>query len=511
MFRKLRNNIGAVILIAILGLILLGAAYVNVGPTTYFDGDVGVPAGYGYYINDVLLTYSDVNAQQADAALTSISGLTYVEDSFIKFIANDTYTVRTLAEVRTDLGLVIGTNVQAYDAGLTSLAGLTYASPSFIKVTATDVYAIRTIAETKTDLSLNYVENLKVKLDGTAAPGVSNDNTEGYAVGSRWIDITNDKEYVALDVSTGAAVWTETTGAGGGATAFTGLTDTPANYTGSSLKHVRVNVGETALEFVTLGGGGDMLKATYDTDEDGDIDVAAGGTEKSSWTLYAIPYLSGTTAFGEIPIGTAECALTVNAGANGYDWTLFDLSLYYLKTEMDSFSELQAIISDKTLVNTTDKLSVFGATTSAELAGVVSDETGTNKLVYSDSPTIASPTITGDLGGELDAGAHSIGFTLQSTTGDGTTTIDWRLGNKFKFTFGAQNETFTFTAPTNPCTLMLTLIQDATGSRTVTWPATVKWPGGTAPTLTTTANARDKIALDWDGTQYDGVCSKDFK
>jgi hypothetical protein len=118
---------------------------------------------------------------------------------------------------------------------------------------------------------------------------------------------------------------------------------------------------------------------------------------------------------------------------------------------------------------------------------------------------------TPELGGELDAGAHSIGFTQQTATGDGTTTIDWKLGNKFKFTFGAQNETFTFTEPSNPCTLMLTLIQDATGSRTVTWPATVKWPGGTAPTLTTTANARDKIALDWDGTQYDGMSGLDFK
>jgi len=58
---------------------------------------------------------------------------------------------------------------------------------------------------------------------------------------------------------------------------------------------------------------------------------------------------------------------------------------------------------------------------------------------------------------------------------------------------------------------MLTLIQDGTGGRTVTWPATVKWPGGVAPTLTTTANARDKVALDWDGTQYDGQCAKDFK
>lgn len=112
---------------------------------------------------------------------------------------------------------------------------------------------------------------------------------------------------------------------------------------------------------------------------------------------------------------------------------------------------------------------------------------------------------------EIDIGAHSVGFTLQTATGDGTTTIDWRLGNKFQFTFGAQNDTFTFTAPSNPGTLMLTVIQDGTGSRTITWPGTVKWAGGVAPTLTTAGGSRDKIALDWDGTQYDAVASLDFK
>lgn len=41
----------------------------------------------------------------------------------------------------------------------------------------------------------------------------------------------------------------------GGTTTFTGLTDTPASYTGEALKVVRVNAGETALEFVAAGGG----------------------------------------------------------------------------------------------------------------------------------------------------------------------------------------------------------------------------------------------------------------
>jgi hypothetical protein len=52
------------------------------------------------------------------------------------------------------------------------------------------------------------------KYDATVAPTVSNDNTQGYAVGSRWVDITADKGYECVDASTGAAVWLETTGGG---------------------------------------------------------------------------------------------------------------------------------------------------------------------------------------------------------------------------------------------------------------------------------------------------------
>lgn len=55
----------------------------------------------------------------------------------------------------------------------------------------------------------------ETNLNAVAAPGVNDDITLGYTVGSRWIDITNDKEYVCLDNTNGAAVWIETTQAGG--------------------------------------------------------------------------------------------------------------------------------------------------------------------------------------------------------------------------------------------------------------------------------------------------------
>ncbi|MCJ7790543.1 MAG: hypothetical protein MUP69_10300 [Candidatus Atribacteria bacterium] len=113
--------------------------------------------------------------------------------------------------------------------------------------------------------------------------------------------------------------------------------------------------------------------------------------------------------------------------------------------------------------------------------------------------------------GELDMNDASVGFTLQTLTGDGTDDIDWRLGIKFAFTFTDTNEVITFTHPTNPCNLTLQLKQDAVGSRTVTFDDDVWFPGGTHPTLTTTANAVDTICFFYNGTNFLGMSGLDFK
>lgn len=57
------------------------------------------------------------------------------------------------------------------------------------------------------------------------------------------------------------------------------------------------------------------------------------------------------------------------------------------------------------------------------------------------------------------------------------------------------NCTLTFPAAAAGKSFTVVLVQDATGSRTVTWPGTVLWPSGTAPTLTTTAAKRDVISF----------------
>ena len=66
------------------------------------------------------------------------------------------------------------------------------------------------------------------------------------------------------------------------------------------------------------------------------------------------------------------------------------------------------------------------------------------------------------------------------------------------------NCTFTFPTATSGKSFTLILKQDATGSRTATWPAAVKWPSGTAPTITSTASKSDKYIFTADGTNWIG-------
>jgi hypothetical protein len=57
---------------------------------------------------------------------------------------------------------------------------------------------------------------------------------------------------------------------------------------------------------------------------------------------------------------------------------------------------------------------------------------------------------------------------------------------------------------------ILKVIQGGSGSYTLTYPATVKWSGGSAPTLTTTVGKTDIITLFHDGTNFFGTYSLNY-
>ena len=96
-----------------------------------------------------------------------------------------------------------------------------------------------------------------------------------------------------------------------------------------------------------------------------------------------------------------------------------------------------------------------------------------------------------------------------------TPTVSLSGGGSFSLTLSA-NTTLTFAdAPaTGSAGFSLKIKQDASGSGyTVTWPASVQWPGGTAPELTATADKSDVFVFTTDdaGASFVGlVAGKDI-
>jgi hypothetical protein len=83
---------------------------------------------------------------------------------------------------------------------------------------------------------------------------------------------------------------------------------------------------------------------------------------------------------------------------------------------------------------------------------------------------------------------------ILSLTDGATITWDMSLGYNAKVTLGG-NRTLAVSNPVEGMTYSLGVNQDATGSRTMTWPASFNWGTTGAPTLTTTASKRDRITL----------------
>ncbi len=110
-------------------------------------------------------------------------------------VAWDTATARFINQTLAEIG------AQPLDAMLTALAALDSGQTGYIVNAASDTPLI-----------------VALKNNATAPPTVDDDVDLGYLPISIWVDVTNDKAYICLDNTDGAAVWTEITQSGGGGT-----------------------------------------------------------------------------------------------------------------------------------------------------------------------------------------------------------------------------------------------------------------------------------------------------
>jgi hypothetical protein len=123
---------------------------------------------------------------------------------------------------------------------------------------------------------------------------------------------------------------------------------------------------------------------------------------------------------------------------------------------------------------------------------------GTHKTDY-------LPLAGGTLSGDVDADDHVVSQmevkdyseTVVTTNSGSAYAVNLANGNIFELTL-TDNCILTFSNPPasgRAGSVTLILHQDGTGNRTVTWPASMTWASGTAPTLSTAANAIDIIQL----------------
>lgn len=153
------------------------------------------------------------------------------------------------------------------------------------------------------------------------------------------------------------------------------------------------------------------------------------------------------------------------------------------------------LTSSQTLTNKTISASSNTLTNVVTLTG---SQTLTNKTLT--APSITTPTIIKPLMDATDPTAQTY-----TPSGGGTATLDLSLANEHRITMPAGNITIALSNDTNAQKFIVSILQDGSGSRTVTWFTTIKWAGGSAPTLTTTGSKRDTFGFIRTGSgTYDG-------
>jgi hypothetical protein len=149
---------------------------------------------------------------------------------------------------------------------------------------------------------------------------------------------------------------------------------------------------------------------------------------------------------------------------------------------------------------------------SQKITGLANGTASTDAAAFGQLPSSATPlaltqggtgvnassnaNLLSTLGAAQLAGATYTGYVapkVVTLTFAASLTIDVSQGNAFELTLTGNVTSMTISNAVAGELIRILLIQDATGSRTVTWPASFDWGAAGAPTLTTTASKTDMI------------------
>ena len=181
-----------------------------------------------------------------------------------------------------------------------------------------------------------------------------------------------------------------------------------------------------------------------------------------------IPQYAGTTYTFNAPLVNAAGSVSIGIATgttNGYlsstDWLIFN---------------------GKGNAVTTNPLSQFAATTSAQLAGVITDETGTGSLVFSNTPTFQTPILGNATATTLTARILPRVYSIVSSA---TPAVNTDLYDAVSITALATGiSSISITGSPNNFDKLLFRIKDNGTSRTIAWGTSFVQMGASLPTST---------------------------
>ena len=244
-----------------------------------------------------------------------------------------------------------------------------------------------------------------------------------------------------------------------------------------------LSTGLTTGRCVETDGSGFLTVAasTCGTGGSGDnITVNGGGVSDANFndTTPAAPGGSANVVWNSVAGPPHSISASIGLGALG-PALINNLSLW------DGSQASRTLTAN---LSGTDPVITFSSNTVNVSTGNL-QQGGTNVALVSGTQTLTGKTLTNPA------------LTHQTLTDGATINWDMSSGNMASVTLGGNR---TMAAPTNlPAagTVALRIIQDGTGSRTITWNSVFKWPSATAPTLSTTAGRTDLVTCAmFDGT-----------